>query len=271
MAGPALAVQKLTMRFGGLVALHSVSIEVAPGQILAVIGPNGAGKSTLFNVITGIYRPTDGRVWIRGVDVTSRPTHEIVALGVGRTFQSSRLFTGVSVLDNVVLGMHSRSPPSVLAALLRWRKTRREMHAAAVDAERILQSLGGDLYEQRYRLADQLAQADRRRLEVARALAGEPKLLLLDEPTAGMDDRDTDAFIEDIRKIRRERPELAMVVVEHDMRLVAALPERVAVLDYGRKIAESTFGEIRRDPQVQEAYLGSEGGDERAANEAGDD
>ncbi|MBK9244042.1 MAG: ABC transporter ATP-binding protein [Burkholderiales bacterium] len=245
------------MRFGGLVALSEVSLEVAAGEIVAVIGPNGAGKSTLFNVVTGLYRPTAGRVRVAGEEVTGRPTHQIVALGVARTFQSSRLFTGVSVLDNVIIGMHALSPPSVLQALLLWGRTRRELRLAAERAERILQSVGGNLYEQRYRLAEELAQADRRRLEVARALAGEPKLLLLDEPTAGMDDRDTDALIEDIRRIRRDRPQLAIVVVEHDMRLVAALPERVAVLDYGRKIAESVFDEIRLNPWVQEAYLGS--------------
>jgi branched-chain amino acid transport system ATP-binding protein len=256
-AQPALAVENVTMRFGGLVALSEVSLEVAAGEIVAVIGPNGAGKSTLFNVVTGLYRPTAGRVRVAGEEVTGRPTHQIVALGVARTFQSSRLFTGVSVLDNVIIGMHALSPPSVLQALLLWGRTRRELRLAAERAERILQSVGGNLYEQRYRLAEELAQADRRRLEVARALAGEPKLLLLDEPTAGMDDRDTDALIEDIRRIRRDRPQLAIVVVEHDMRLVAALPERVAVLDYGRKIAESVFDEIRLNPWVQEAYLGS--------------
>jgi branched-chain amino acid transport system ATP-binding protein len=257
MSAKILEIQNVTMRFGGLVALNDVSLELLAGEILAVIGPNGAGKSTLFNVITGIYKPTVGRVYVDGVDVTSRPTHEIVAIGVARTFQSSRLFSGLSVLDNVILGMHARSRPSVFRALLMRKHTKREMADAAKRATAILESVGGDVFEQRHRSADQLAQADRRRLEIARALAAGPKVLLLDEPTAGMDDRETDALIADIRAIKAKRPELSIILVEHDMRLVAALPERVAVLDYGRKIADSVFQEIQRDPRVQEAYLGS--------------
>ncbi len=257
MSAKVLEVQNVTMQFGGLVALNDVSLEILTGEILAVIGPNGAGKSTLFNVITGIYKPTSGRVHVSGVDVTSRPTHEIVALGVARTFQSSRLFSGLSVLDNVILGMHSGSRPSVFRALLMREHTKREMAAAARRAEAILESVGGDVYDLRFRSADQLAQADRRRLEIARALAADPKILLLDEPTAGMDDRETDALIADIRAIKAKRPELSIVLVEHDMRLVATLPERVAVFDYGRKIADSVFEEIQRDSRVQQAYLGS--------------
>jgi branched-chain amino acid transport system ATP-binding protein len=257
MSTRVLEVKGVTMRFGGLVALDDVSLDLAAGEILAVIGPNGAGKSTLFNVITGFYPPTSGCVLVADADVTNWPTHKIVKLGVARTFQSSRLFGDISVLDNVIIGMHARSRPSVFRALLLRARTRREMAQAAEQAEAILASVGGDVYRQRHRRASQLAQADRRRLEVARALAAEPKILLLDEPTAGMDDRDTDALIADIRAIKTKRPDLAIIVVEHDMRLVAALPERVAVLDYGRKIADSVFEEVRRDPRVQQAYLGS--------------
>lgn len=257
MSSKILEVRDVTMRFGGLTALNNVTLDLTTGEILAVIGPNGAGKSTLFNVITGIYKPTSGQVQVGGADVTNRPTHEIVGLGVARTFQSSRLFSGLSVLDNVILGMHSHAKPSVFRALLKRAKTKREMAEAATQAEAILGSVGGDVYRQRHCSTDQLAQADRRRLEIARALGSNPRILLLDEPSAGMDDRETDALIADIRAIKIKRPELSIVLVEHDMRLVAALPDRVAVLDYGRKIADSVFEQIRHDSYVQEAYLGS--------------
>lgn len=257
MDGPVLSAKNVTIRFGGLVALDKVDLDVRAGEIVAVIGPNGAGKSTLFNVITGVYRPTEGAVWFDGENITGRPTHKIVARGIARTFQASRLFGDLSVLDNVVLGLHTRTTTNVFEALFLPARSRRELARASATAEQILVQVGGNLFDQRRRRASELAQADRRRLEIARALASRPKVLLLDEPTAGMDDHDTDALIADIRKVKAERPDMAVVVVEHDMRLVAALPERVAVLDYGRKIADAVFDEVRRDPRVQEAYLGS--------------
>ena len=252
-----LSARELTIRFGGLVALDRIDVDVAQGEILAVIGPNGAGKSTLFNVITGIYTPNEGCVRFDGEDITGWPTHTIVARGISRTFQASRLFSDLSVLDNVVIGLHTRTTTNVFQALLAPGRSRNELAWAASVATDILKRVGGDVYDQRHRRAGELAQADRRRLEIARALAAEPKLLLLDEPTAGMDDRDTDALIADIRKLKADRPELAIVVVEHDMRLVAALPSRVVVLDYGRKIADAPFADVRHDARVQEAYLGS--------------
>jgi branched-chain amino acid transport system ATP-binding protein len=257
MSGALLSIQELTIRFGGLIALDQVNIEVERGEIVAVIGPNGAGKSTLFNVITGIYPPTDGRIRFDGDDITGWPTHDIVARGIARTFQASRLFADLSVLDNVVIGLHTRTTTSVIDALLFPSRSRRELARAAEIATGLLRRVGGDLYDQRFRYARELAQADRRRLEIARALATEPKLLLLDEPTAGMDDRDTDALIADIRKIKSEIPDLTIVVVEHDMRLVATLPGRVVVFDYGRKIADAPFADVRQNRRVQEAYLGS--------------
>lgn len=257
MGALVLSAKEVTIRFGGLVALEKVDLEVRAGEIVAIIGPNGAGKSTLFNVITGVYRPTDGEVWFDGENITGRPTHAIVARGIARTFQASRLFADLSVLDNVVLGLHTRTTTNVLEALFLPARSRRELASACAVAEMILMQVGGNLFDQRRRRASELAQADRRRLEIARALASRPKLLLLDEPTAGMDDHDTDALIADVRKVKAERPDMAVVVVEHDMRFVAALPERVVVLDYGRKIADAVFDEVRRDPRVQEAYLGS--------------
>lgn len=262
MSGNILEAKRVGIRFGGLVALSDIDLSVRRGEILAVIGPNGAGKSTFFNVLTGFYRPTEGTLWFEGENVTGWPTHRIVARGIARTFQTSRLFSDLSVLDNVVLGMHTRTRTGVLRALLLPASSRRELLAASDRAAALLGHVGGDLYEHRYRRADQLAQADRRRLEIARALAAEPKLLLLDEPTAGMDDKDTDALIADIKSIKASNPDLTVIVVEHDMRLVAALPERVVVLDYGRKIADAVFDDIRRDPRVQEAYLGATAGND---------
>lgn len=251
-----LDVNNVTMRFGGLVALNAVSFSLEKGNVLAVIGPNGAGKSTLFNVVTGVYRPTSGSVRFDGTDITGRPSYEVVERGIARTFQSSRLFSDLSVLDNVIIGMHTRTKTGVLDALFRPSSARKEMAGAVERAETLLKVGSGDLYDQRFRPAGTLAQADRRRLEIARALASEPKLLLLDEPSVGMDDDETDALIADIVRLRAERPELALIVIEHDMRLVGAFPHHVMCVDYGTKIAEGDFSDVRANPRVQEAYLG---------------
>jgi branched-chain amino acid transport system ATP-binding protein len=251
-----LEVRDVTMRFGGLVAVNDVGFSIDKGSVLAVIGPNGEGKTTLFNVVTGVYRPTRGTVLLDGQDITGRPSYEIVERGIARTFQSSRLFSDLSVIDNVLIGMHTRTKTGVIDALLRPGRSRRELARAAERAEAFLKASSGDIYEQRFRPAGTLAQADRRRLEIARALASEPRLLLLDEPSAGMDERETDALIEDIGKLRAGRPDLAVIVIEHDMRLVAAFPEHVMCIDYGSRIAEADFDTVRADPRVQEAYLG---------------
>jgi branched-chain amino acid transport system ATP-binding protein len=246
----------LTIRFGGLVAMDSVDFALQAGEILGVIGPNGAGKSTLFNLVTGLYRPTAGKVFLNDRPLNGLPAHRIVQMGISRTFQSSRLFADLSVLDNVIIGMHCRTKSGVFDALLRPSKARGELQQAAARAGDLLRSVSASLYDQRGRAASELAQADRRRLEIARALAAEPKVLLLDEPSSGMDDRDTDALIADIRAIIAQRPELSIMIIEHDMRLVAELPHRVMVIEYGRKIAEGSFADIRNMPRVQEAYLG---------------
>ncbi|MDQ0327682.1 MULTISPECIES: ABC transporter ATP-binding protein [Phyllobacteriaceae] len=251
-----LEVENATMRFGGLVALNDISFSVGRGEVLAVIGPNGAGKSTLFNVVTGVYRPTSGRVRFDGSDITGHPAHDVVARGVGRTFQTSRLFSDLSVLDNVIIGMHTRTGTGVLGALFLPGASRREMAACVEKAEALLKAGSGDLFEQRYRLAGTLAQADRRRLEIARALASEPKLLLLDEPSVGMDEIETDALIADIARLKRERADLSVILIEHDMRVVEAFPHQVICIDYGSKIAEGDFAAVKADPRVQEAYLG---------------
>jgi len=256
MSQPLLECDSVTVRFRGLLALNDVSFSLQQGEILGIIGPNGAGKSTLFNVITGIYRANAGRIRFAGRDLNGKPAHRIVELGIARTFQSSRLFTDMSVLDNVVIGLHTRTRTSVLDAILRYRRARRELNDAATRAGELLRTVSAELYEQRHRRAGELAQADRRRLEIARALATEPKLLLLDEPSSGMDDRETQALVRDIRGVHQRRPDLSIMIIEHDMSLVAALPDRVMVLDYGQKIAEGSFESIRSLEHVERAYLG---------------
>ncbi|MGF7162998.1 branched-chain amino acid transport system ATP-binding protein [Rhodoligotrophos appendicifer] len=251
-----LSGEGLSMRFGGLVAIDSVDFTLSKGEILGIIGPNGAGKSTLFNMITGLYRASAGSVVLNSKSLIGVSAHRIVRLGIARTFQSSRLFTDLSVLDNVVIGMHTQTRCGVFDALLRPSKSRRELDRAAERAGELLRSVSSDLHDQRHKPAGELAQADRRRLEIARALASKPQVLLLDEPSSGMDDRDTDALIDDIRTVTALNPELAVMIIEHDMRLVAELPHRVMVIDYGKKIAEGKFEEVRLLPRVQEAYLG---------------
>lgn len=253
---PLLEVRGLTIRFGGLVAVSEVDMALNPSEVLCIIGPNGAGKSTLFNMISGIYRPSAGTVHLDGRDITGWPAHRIAAAGIARTFQSSRLFNDLTLIDNVVIGMHTRTKSGVLDALLRPAKARAELEAAAEKAGELIRAISPDLHARRNTLAGALPQADRRRLEIARALASEPRVIMLDEPSSGMDDRDTDALMADVRRVMAERPGLSFLIIEHDMRLVAALPDRVAVIDYGRKIAEGDFAEVRLMPRVQEAYLG---------------
>ena len=251
-----LKVENVTMRFGGLVALNDVSFSLEKGSVLAVIGPNGAGKTTLFNVVTGVYKPTSGRVTFDGADITGKPSYKVVQRGIARTFQSSRLFSDLSVLDNVIIGMHTRTKTGVLEALFRPRASRREMAACVVKAEVLLRRGSGDLYEQRYRRAGTLAQADRRRLEFARALGSQPKLILLDEPSVGMNDTETDALVADIVRLRFEHPELSVLLIEHDMRVVFHLADRIVVLAEGTVLAQGTPQQIATNEAVQAAYLG---------------
>ena len=256
MTQPLLETRGLSIRFGGLIAVADVDLALNPSEVLCIIGPNGAGKSTLFNLISGVYRPTQGKVFLDGQDITGWPAHRIAAAGIARTFQSSRLFNDLTLLDNVLIGMHTRTRAGVLDALLRPGKARAELEAAAEEAGALIRSISGDLYARRNTLAGTLPQADRRRMEIVRALASRPKVIMLDEPSSGMDDRDTDALMADVRRVMAERPGLSFLIIEHDMRLVAQLPDRVAVIDYGRKIADGDFAEVRLMPRVQEAYLG---------------
>jgi branched-chain amino acid transport system ATP-binding protein len=252
---PILTATAIRKQFGGLIAVHDVDFMIPRGSIVGLIGPNGAGKTTLFNMITGVYRPTSGTILFDGHDITGRRPHQVVRAGVGRTFQNIRLFGNMSVLDNVLVGLHHTLRASWWRTILHTPDLMRE-EAAAVDRARALLAMPElDLLRREHDYARNLPYGDQRRLEIARALATGCRLLLLDEPTAGMNPEETRELTAFVRGLR-DRLGLTVLLIEHDMRLVMGISERVTVLDHGEKIAEGTPDEVRQETRVVEAYLG---------------
>jgi len=260
MTAPILAVEDLTMDFGGLRALDSIDLSVNDDEIVALIGPNGAGKTTFFNCITGIYTPTNGSIDIAppgqpAVSIKGLKPNKVTEKGLARTFQNIRLFQNMTVLENVMIGRHCRSRAGILGAVLKGPITRKEEADIIAASYAVLQKIG--LAQHVNEFAKNLPYGAQRRLEIARALATEPFLLLLDEPAAGMNPNETRELDKLILQIRREE-KVSILLIEHDMKLVMSLSDRIFVVDYGKKIAEGNPEEIRHNPEVIKAYLGEE-------------
>jgi ABC-type branched-subunit amino acid transport system ATPase component len=251
-----LETEGLTKDFGGLRAVHDLALQVEEGQIVGLIGPNGSGKTTLFNLITGLYPATAGRIrFDHGRrELVGLAPHRITTLGIARTFQNQRLFNHMTVLENVLVGLHCRTRAGIASILLGTRRSREERRRAEARAAELLGLFGDRLLPRAVRPAWTLSYANRRRLEIARALAAEPRLLLLDEPAAGMNPTETRELMRDIKRIRDRG--VTILLIEHDMGVVRGICDRVAALDHGTKIAEGSFEEVRRSPAVLEAYLG---------------
>jgi branched-chain amino acid transport system ATP-binding protein/sulfate-transporting ATPase len=255
---PLLEATGLTRRFGGLSALEDLDLAVRPGEILGLIGPNGSGKTTFFNVVTGIYRVSAGRVTFNGADITDLSPQEVYRAGIARTFQRSRLCLPLSIFDNIMVGNHARLNHGLGFNLLRRGAFGVELEANFAAARALVARFDPPLADRMFEAVGSIPMIDRRRIEICRALISQPKLLLLDEPSAGMTHEETRQLMADILTVRAQVAGLAVIIIEHEMNVIEQITERCVVLNYGRKIAEGSYREVATDRQVQEAYLGLE-------------
>jgi len=258
MSTTLLACDGLSMRFGGLVALNQLSLRVNEGEILGLIGPNGSGKTTFFNVITGIYQASEGRVDYRGHDLARMSAQEIYRAGVTRTFQRSRLCLPLSIFDNLMIGNHRRLNHGLWFNLVQRAAFRRQFEEQYAQARELVRTFSQPLSERLFEAAGNVNMIDRRRIEICRALISQPTLLLLDEPSAGMTHEETRELMDDILVVREHMPGLSVIIIEHEMNVIERITERCIVLNFGQKICEGPYATIAADPQVQEAYLGTE-------------
>lgn len=253
-----LSCQGATRYFGGLLALDHVDLEVERGEVLGLLGPNGSGKTTLFNVLTGIYRFSDGRACFDGRDITRDSPQNVYQAGIARTFQRSRLCLELSLFDNIVIGNHNRLRLGLGFNLLRRRAFAQEFEDNFAAAQELVHIFSPELADRMFEPVSQFPMLDRRRLEICRALIGQPKLLLLDEPSAGMTHDETRQLLDDILTVRERTPALAIIIIEHETSVIERISDRCAVLNFGRKICEGSYADVIRNDEVREAYLGSE-------------
>jgi branched-chain amino acid transport system ATP-binding protein len=251
-----IEVDNLTMRFGGLTALDELNVSVREGEILGLLGPNGSGKTTFFNVLTGLYKASSGRITYAGDNVIGKTPQEIYRSGVARTFQRSRLSLSLTVFDNIVIGDYQHMQHGLIFNLLRRKAFRAEYEAYVEKVRDLLKIFSPPLVGRLFEPVETFNMIDRRRIEVCRALMSQPRLLLLDEPSAGMTHDETDELMQDILQVRGKMNNLSVVLIEHEMNVIERVTERCVVLNYGKKIAEGTYAEITADPNVQTAYLG---------------
>ncbi len=255
-AAPLLSVRGLTRRFGGVVALAELTFDLAPGQILGLIGPNGSGKTTFFNVLTGIYPADEGEIAFEGAPVTNLAAQEIYERGITRTFQRSRLCVPLTVFDNIALGNHKRLEHGLWFNVLRRRALRRQFEEVYATARDLVAIFDRPLADRMLEPLARIPMIDRRRVEICRALVSRPRLVLLDEPSAGMTHDETRRLMDDILEVRRRFGDLTIILIEHEMSVIERATDRCIVLNYGRKLSEGTYAEVAADPQVRQAYLG---------------